>query len=171
MYFRCIQLSTFSAAISPRSPGPCQYQRRTWAGVQAPTGHLEAQRRDRPCGWRGWVQAVLGWRWGGQPQACVACGTARPKCTLLPSVFVVSPANPSSRMPRVISSSLCPCWLAPFNPITGIAVLKVWLNDAPSPAQCFTCFWGLQRKSLTRWRLRQQFIQGDALKYYFRAKA
>lgn len=94
----------------------------------------------------------------------------RTKCTLLASVFVVSPANPSSLMPHTISSSLFPYWLALFNPIMRLAILKVWLSDAPSPAWCFTCFKGLLQKSLTRRQLRQRVIRGDALKHYFRDK-
>lgn len=93
----------------------------------------------------------------------VALLTLGPKCSLLASIFIVSPANPSSRMPGVIFSSLPPYWWAPFNPVTGTAIFKVGLNDASSPACCFTCFWG----SVTCQQLRHQFTRGDALKCYF----
>lgn len=91
------------------------------------------------------AQTPSSWVWRGgevNPRHAqhVALLTLGPKCSLLASIFIVAPANPSSRMPGVIFSSLPPYWWAPFNPVTGTAIFKVGLSDAPSPAFCFTCF-------------------------------
>lgn len=89
--------------------------------------------RDRSHGWRGQAQAGAELERLTNPTCAwhVAPLALSAKCTLLPSVFVVSPANPSSRTSGIISSSFCPYWSSPFNPITRTAILNVRLNDVP----------------------------------------